>query len=151
MASTSLHDHNSSCLLRQDTSITLGVSTDSSDGAVEAPQITPIDVLGVKPDYEACCDICSVRVRTVEGTSVEGHVKRFNVYPLVKIESLNGTRVNLYSKQNRGSPTTIRVPNGHLVVPLTEKEEWSYVYAIVDGKKFGGWIHFEESCFRELP
>jgi hypothetical protein len=146
-----LHDHFRSCLLRIDSSITIGVSIEPSGSGVVVHQITPIDVLDVTTDYDACCDICSVRVRTVEGESVEGKIKRFNVYPLVTIESLNGSLVNLYSKQNRGSLISIRVPNGHLVVPLTEKEEWSYVYAIVSGRKFGGWIHFEESRFSELP
>ena len=150
MASIDLHNHNSSCLLREDTNITIIVST-TSVGPVEVPQITPIDVLGVKTDYDACCDICDVRVRTVGGISVEGQVKRFNVYPLVTIESKKGPYTILYSKQNRDSPSTIRVKNGHLVVPLTEKEEWSYIYAIVDDKKVGGWIYFEESSFKELP
>jgi hypothetical protein len=136
--------------MRVDTNITIPVST-TSLGLVIVPQITPIDVLSVKTDYDASCDICDVRVRTVGGTSVEGKIKRFYVYPLVTIESKKGPYTILYSKENRDSPTTIRVKNGHLVVPLTEKEEWSYVYAIVDDKKVGGWIYFEESSFKELP
>ena len=145
-----LHNHNKSCLLREDESTTIIVGTEPKYSGVVVSQITPIEVLDVTTDYDACCDICHVRVRTVEGDYVEGRIKRFNVYPIVSIEPLKLSHVHIHSKKICDSPTTIKVQSGHLVVPLTEEEKWSYVYTIVDGNKYGGWIHFEECHFKEL-
>jgi hypothetical protein len=145
-----LHNHNRSCLLRQDESTTLVIGTEPNHTCVVVSQITPIEVLDVTTDYDACCDICHVRVTTVEGDSVEGRIKRFMVYPIVSIESLKESHVKIRSENSCDSLTIMKLPNGHFVVPLVEREKWSYISTIVDGFKYSGWIYFEECRFNEL-
>jgi hypothetical protein len=71
--------------MRQDESTVLGISIDERCNGALIPQITHIEILKTITDYENACENCIVRGLTVEGVLTEGLVKRFNIYPLMRI------------------------------------------------------------------
>jgi hypothetical protein len=146
------HNHENSCLMRQDESTVLGISIDERGNGVLIPQITHIEILKTITDYENACENCIVRGRTAEGVLTEGLIKRFNIYPLMRINILKNSKISFHSSPICYSPNVlcaegnmVQIPNGHFVALLNEIGTWRRIAVIINGIKYFGWINVDQA------